>query len=127
MKIKPLFMATAVLEASTGLALLVSPALVASILIGAPFATPADSVVGRITGAALLTLGFACWRARGDGLSSSASALISALLLYNSVVALLLIYAGTGLRLFGVGLWPAVGLHTVMAIWCLAVVFVKRN
>jgi hypothetical protein len=44
MRIKPLFTTTAVLEAGTGLELLVSPALVASILIGAPFDTPADSV-----------------------------------------------------------------------------------
>jgi hypothetical protein len=68
MRIKPLFMVTAVLEVSTGLALLVSPALVASILIGAPFDTPADSIVGRVAGAALLALGLARgWAAHADG------------------------------------------------------------
>lgn len=126
MRIKPLFIVTAVLEASTGLALLVSPALVASILIGAPFDTPADSVVGRVAGAALLALGLACWRARADGMSSSASGLISGMLLYNAVTVLVLAEAGMVMHLNGIGLWPAVVLHTLMAIWCLALVLVKR-
>ena len=126
MRIKPLFMVTAVFEVSTGLALLVSPALVASILIGAPFDMPADSVVGRVAGAALLALGFACWRARDDGLSSSAIGLVSGMLLYNAFTVLVLAEAGLVLHLFGIGLWPAVVLHAVMAIWCLAVVLVKR-
>ena len=119
-------MVTAVFEVSTGLALLVSPALVASILIGAPFDMPADSVVGRVAGAALLALGFACWRARDDGLSSSAIGLVSGMLLYNAFTVLVLAEAGLVLHLFGIGLWPAVVLHAVMAIWCLAVVLVKR-
>jgi hypothetical protein len=126
MRIKPLFVVTAVLEVSTGLALLVSPALVAASLIGASFDTPADSVVGRVAGAALLALGTACWRARDDGLSSSASGLVLGLLVYNAVAVLVLAEAGTVLHLFSIGLWPAVVLHTVMAIWCLAVVLVKR-
>jgi hypothetical protein len=126
MRIKPLFIVTAVAEVSTGLALLVSPALVASILIGAPFDTPADSVVGRVAGAALLALGTACWRARNDGLSSSASGLVSGMLLYNAFTVLVLAEAGLVLHLVGIGLWPAVVLHAVMAIWCLAVVLVKR-
>ena len=122
MRIKPLFMVTAVIEVSTGLALLVSPALVASILIGAPFDTPADSVVGRLTGAALLALGLACWRARDDGLSSSASGLVSGMLVYNALAVMVLTAAGIVLHFSGIGLWPAVVLHIVMAIWCLALI-----
>lgn len=49
---KLLFIVTAVAEGVTGLALLVSPALLAKILIGTPFDTLADSVVGRVAGAA---------------------------------------------------------------------------
>lgn len=119
-------MVTAVLEVSIGLALLVSPALVASILIGAPFDTQADSVVGRVAGAALLALGLACWRARDDGLSSSASGLVIGMLFYNALTALVLAEAGVVVHLYGIGLWPAIVVHTVMAIWCLAVVLVKR-
>lgn len=125
MKTRPLFIASAVIELAAGLALIVSPALVASILIGAPFDTPADSVVGRVTGAALLALGGACWLARNDEQNRAASGIVSGMLLYNAVVVLVLADAGVVLHLSGIGLWPAVVLHAAMAVWCL-VCLIKR-
>lgn len=119
MKTKPLFIATAVIEVGAGLLLLVSPALAALILIGAPFDTSADSVVGRVAGAALLALALACWRARDDGLSRAARGLVSAMLLYNVGAVMALADAGLVLHLSGIGLWPAVVLHAAMAVWCL--------
>ena len=127
MKTKPLFVATSVIEVGAGLALIVSPALTASILIGASFDTPADSVVGRLTGAALLALALACWCARDDGLSRSARGLVAAMLLYNVGAGLVLAYAGLGLRLSGIGIWPAVVLHGAMALWCLAGLLTRRS
>jgi hypothetical protein len=127
MKTRQLFVATAVIEAATGLALMVSPAFVASILIGEPFDTAADSIVGRVAGAALLALAHACWRARDDGLNRSARGLVAAMLLYNMGTAVVLIYGGLGLRLSGIGLWPAVVLHGAMAVWCLASLMVDRG
>jgi len=120
LKTRLLFIVTAVLEAGIGLALLVSPALTVSILIAAPFETTADSVIGRVTGAALLSLGIASWLARNDEHARAATGLIVAMLLYNVAVAVVLAYAGVGLRLFGIGLWPAVVLHSGMSVWCLA-------
>lgn len=120
MKTRLLFIVSAVVEMGVGLALLLSPALTASILIGAPFDTPADSIVGRVAGAALLGLGVACWLARNDEHARAATGLIVSMLLYNVTAAVVLAYAGVGLRLFGIGLWPAVVLHVVMAVWCLA-------
>ena len=127
MRTKLLFIVTAVSEAGTGLALLVSPALLAAILIGAPFDTRADSVVGRVAGAALLTLGLACWLARNDEQSRAATGLIVAMLLYNVATVLVLAFAGLGWRLLGVGLWPAVVLHALMAGWCLACLRLNRS
>ena len=109
---------TALIEVGIGLALLVSPALTASILIGAPFDTPADSVVGRVAGAALLALGLASWWAKNDEQAREAKSLIVSLLFYNVAAALVLVYAGLGLRLSGIGLWPAALVHVVMAAWC---------
>lgn len=110
---------TALIEAGLGLALLVSPALTVSILIGAPFDTPADSIVGRVAGAALFALGLACWLAQNDQHARAAKGLIVSLLLYNVAAAIVLVYAGLGLRLVGTGLWPAAVFHVVMAIWCI--------
>ena len=120
MRTKPLFSVTAVIEAGAGLALFASPALLAPILIGAPFDSPSASVVGRVAGSALLTLGLACWLARDDGQSRAATGLMMSMLFYNVAVAGVLAFAGLSWRLFGVGLWPTVVLHTLMAVWCLA-------
>ena len=124
-KTKPLFIATAAIEVGAGLALIVSPALAASILIGAPFDTPADSVVGRVAGAALLALALACWRARDDEHNRAAAGIVSGMLLYNAVAVMVLADAGIVLHMSGIGLWPAVVLHAAMAVWCL-VCLIKR-
>jgi hypothetical protein len=113
-------MVTAVAESTTGLALLGLPLLVASLLLGASLDTPAALVVARVTGAALLSLGVACWLARHDEQSRAARGLIAALLLYNSAVAAVLVHAGARLGLFGVGLWPTAVLHAALAVWCIA-------
>lgn len=120
MKPRLLFIVSALAEVGAGLALLALPALTVAILIGARFDTPADSVVGRVAGAALLSLGVACWLARNDERARAATALIVSMLLYNVAAVVVLVYAGLGLRLFGIALWPAVVLHAVMAVWCLS-------
>jgi hypothetical protein len=127
LKPRLLFIVSAVLEAGAGLALLVSPALAVAILIGAPFDTTADSVIGRVGGAALLALGISCWRARRDEHGRTSNGIISAMLFYNVAAVFVLAYAGIGLRLSGIGLWPAVALHFAMAVWCLACLLTGRS
>jgi hypothetical protein len=124
--VKTLFIVTAVVEVGTGLALLLAPSAPVAILLGASLDTPAGLMVGRITGAALLSLGLACWLARDDEQSQAATGLIAAMLLYNTAVAAVLVYAGIGLGLSGIGLWPAVLLHAALAVWCLACLRIKR-
>jgi len=55
-KPKHLFIVTAVIEAATGVALLLSPPLPVSLLLGASLDTPGGLVSGRVAGAALLSL-----------------------------------------------------------------------
>ncbi len=124
--VKTLFVVTAVIEAGTGLALAIAPSVLVAILLGSSLDTPAGLMVGRITGAALLSLGLACWLARDDEQSRAATGLIAAMLLYNTAVAAALVYAGIGMGLFGIGLWPAVLLHAALAVWCLARLRIKR-
>ena len=120
MRTGSLFTVTAVVEAATGLALLIVPAEVVRVLLGGSFEAPAGQVVARVAGAALLALALANWRARSDERSSAAAGVVAAMLLYNTVTAAVLAYAGYSLRMRGIGLWPAVVLHVVMAVWCLA-------
>jgi len=110
---------TAALEAATGLALLLSPPLIAGLLLGVALDAPAARVVARLAGAALLALAVACWRARVDGASRAARGVVAAMLLYNIGAVAVLAYAGAGVGLFSVFLWPAVVLHGALAIWCI--------
>jgi len=115
---KSLLIVTAAVETATGLALLGLPSLVASLLLGESLDAPAALVVARVAGAALLALGVACWLARNDQQSRTATGLIAALLLYNVAAVSVLVYASIGLGLTGFGLWPAVALHVALAVWC---------
>jgi hypothetical protein len=123
---KPLLIVTAALEAATGLALLVSPTRVVSMLLGSALVTPRELAVARVAGAALLALGLACWLASGGGQSLAGRGVVAGMLLYNVAVVAVLAHTGLGLGLSGVGLWPAVGLHTALAVWCIACLRIKR-
>jgi hypothetical protein len=118
---------SAAIEAGAGLALLLSPSLPVSILLGSSLDTPAAMVLGRIAGAALLALGVACWLARNDAQSRAATGVVAAMLLYNIATVALLAHAGFGLGLFGIGWWPAVLLHLTLGIWCTACLWIKRG
>jgi len=117
---KSLLIVTAALETAIGLALLGVPSLVISLLLGGSLDAPAALLVARVTGAALLSLGVACWLARNDEKSRAAVGLVTAMLLYNAAAVLVLLYASIGLALSGIGLWPAVLLHAALAVWCIA-------
>jgi hypothetical protein len=117
---KPLLIVTAVIELGAGVALLVSPSAVAQILLGSLVDSLAGITVGRVAGAALVSLGYACWRARDDEASRAGTGLVAAMLIHNIAAVAILTHAGLGNQLTGVALWPAVALHAVMGIWCLA-------
>jgi hypothetical protein len=116
---------TAFIEVAAALGLIAVPSFVVRLLLGSPLDTSAAMMLGRVAGVALLALGVACWLARNDTQSRAAGGLVAAMSLYNVAVAALLAFAGIGFGLHGVALWPAVILHTVMAVWC--VVCLRRS
>jgi voltage-gated potassium channel Kch len=111
---------TALVETPTGVMLLLSPPLVARLLLGAPLDAPAAVIVGRVAGAALLALGGGCWLARDDGSSLAVRGLIAMLLLYNCATGAVLADAGARLGIAGALMWPAVAIHALLAVWCVA-------
>jgi hypothetical protein len=110
--------ATAVIEAGAGLALLCVPSRAAELLLGAPLEALDARTVARVGGAGLVTLGAAFWLARGDRQSRAAKGLTSAVVIYNVAVVFILGIAGIRAERVGVLLWPAVALHAAMTAWC---------
>lgn len=93
----------AVIEAATGVALLLVPSLVGQLLFGTELIGVAMTIA-RVAGIALIGLAVACWP--GPPLAG--------MLTYNVAVTLYLAYVGMAGGRTGVLLWPAVGLHVVM-------------
>lgn len=115
---KRLFTTTAIIELATGVSLIASPSTAISQLTGGPLDSPGGLVIARVAGAALFTLGFACWLMRNEGGHRAANRLVTAMLLYNVMVAAVFVYSGLNLKVPCAGLWPPVALHTTLAIWC---------
>jgi hypothetical protein len=93
----------AVGEAATGLALLLVPALVGQLLLGAELIGIA-ATVARVAGIALIALSVACWP--GPPLLG--------MLGYSAALTLVLAYLGWSGASSGVLLWPAVVVHVAL-------------
>jgi hypothetical protein len=121
------FLVTAVAEVGTGSALLAVPALPIALLLGLERPAPEALFVARVTGAALLAIGVACWAGRGVRDGRDRAGLLLGVLIYDGVVAGLLLYAGLALAWVGIALWPAVGAHLALAVWCVVCSMAKQG
>ena len=102
---KNLLTAVAVAETATGVALLVVPSVVVSLLLGAE-PTGVSIPVARWTGIALLALGVGCWPGpAGFGM-----------LTYDTLVTAYLLYLGVRGEWVGPLLWPAVAIHALLTL-----------
>ena len=120
MSTKSLLIVTALLEAGTGIALLVAPSLTVELLLGTGLSSPQSLVLGRVAGAALISIGVACWLARKAERGDAQTGLVTGMLIYNVAVPVLLIYALIASGMYGIALFPAGILHLMLAIWCVA-------
>jgi hypothetical protein len=102
---KKLLIITGAAEAATGVALMVAPALVGRLLLGAELAGVAV-IMARVAGIALIALGVGCW----PGPASRG------MLTYNTLAAVYFACLALGGKWVGPLLWPVVGLHTLLAI-----------
>jgi hypothetical protein len=109
---------TAMIEVGTGLVLVALPSQLATLLLGSSLDTPVALTVARVAGVALLALGVACWLARHEEQGRAVRGLVGAMVLHNAAIFTVLAYAGIGLGLSGIGLWPTVLVHATMTVWC---------
>jgi hypothetical protein len=116
---KLLLKLSAIIEVPTGLGLVAVPPVVVRLLLGGEL-LGAGIPLGRVAGVALLALGIACWLASFDTQNCAARGILSAMALYNLGVAFVLGLAGLQSQPIGIALWPAVILHLVMSVWCVA-------
>jgi hypothetical protein len=115
--VKSLLTLTAIFELSTGLALVAIPTTTTSLLLGTSLHEPAGILVARIAGVSLISLAIACWFSKNY--PESSLVIIKALIVYNISAAMLLAYSGLVDHFSGIGLWPAVIIHTVLFVWCI--------
>lgn len=100
---KRVLVIAAVLEAATGVALLIVPSLVGQLLLGTE-PTGIAVVVARVAGIALIALAVACWP--GPPLAG--------MLTYSAAVTAYLGYLGFSAASSGILLWPAFVLHLIL-------------
>jgi hypothetical protein len=114
---KLLLIAMALVEVGTGVAPLIVPSRIVELLLGEGLSSPQSLILGRVAGAALISMGVACWLT-SKGEASGYRGLVGGMLIYNLAVPVLLIHAAIVLGMHGIVLWPASVLHVGLAIWC---------
>jgi len=102
---KKLLVLTGVLEAVTGVALMVAPALVGRWLLGTELAG-VSVVVARVAGIALLALGVGCWPGPA----------FLGMLIYNALGTVYFAHLALGGVWAGPLLWPVAVLHAVLTV-----------
>ena len=100
---KGLVVFSAIIEAATGVALILAPSLIGQLLLGIEL----TGVIVPVAGIALTALAIACWPGPA----------MLGMLIYNAAVALYLAYVGISGESSGVLLWPVVVLHGIMTVF----------
>jgi len=103
---KKLLALTAIIEAATGLALLIVPSLVGRLLFGGEF-TGIVTPVARVLGIALLALGVCCL---------PGSTPLCGMLTYSALAMLYLLYLAIRGEWVGLLLWPVVAVHGILTV-----------
>ena len=107
----------AVLEAATGVALLIVPSLVGRLLFGEEF-TGIVIPVARVLGIALLALGVCCW---------PGSTALCGMLTYSALATLYLLSLAIRGEWVGPLLWPVVALHGILTVLLARASFQSRK
>jgi hypothetical protein len=115
--IRAFFIYTAIIEALTGIGLLLMPAIVSRILLGAELRGHLDIILAMVAGAAIFSIGLLSWLS-GRNLNIKWS--VPPLLLYNFLISLILLYAVLGLGFAGIPIWLIIIFHLFQSLVCIA-------
>ena len=107
----------AVIEAATGVALLIVPSFVGRLLFGEEF-TGIVIPVARVLGIALLALGVGCW---------PGSTPLCGMLTYSALVTLYFLFLAIRGEWVGPLLWPVVALHGILTVLLARLWFQSRT
>jgi hypothetical protein len=118
MNTRSLLIFTALAEMLTGIGLLLDPALVIKLLLGAEISDPVVFTITRVAGSAILSLAVACWFLRSNSQSPGANALVSGLLVYNIAVFAILAYSAVTYKATAL-LIGVVIIHGLLAMACM--------
>lgn len=120
MSLRLLLLLAGGLEILAGLAALIIPAPMVSVLFGVSM-DPIASVLARLFGTGVFALGLACLKARHDVGSPAGVAVSIGITAYNVLAAVVLIWAAAELGLGGLLLWVAgIGHATLGAVFVFA-------
>ena len=122
-----LLIVAAVMEAGSGLLLLLIPTPTITTLLGVPLGTPSGLVAARIAGAALLALGIASWQVRKGESGNPRLGVVHASLVYFFAATAVFVHAGIRMQLQSEFLWPAIVIHLALGSWCLVLVWLSRR
>ena len=104
---------TSVIEALTGIGLLLFPVPLISFLFGSPLTGSDGKIVAWIAGAAILSLSLLTWFLKADSGISKAG---KTLLIYNLLLSLVFLYGILKHILTGPGAWLALSFHIFQTI-----------
>lgn len=110
--------ATAAVEIVAGLFMVILPDRLLPLLFGIDQFAPETLLISRWVGVALLAIGVVSGLARDDSGGVALRAVLVGILIYDVAAAMLLVYAAFGTQMAGPALWPAVVLHSALAVWC---------
>jgi hypothetical protein len=108
---------TSILEALTGIGLLLFPVPLISFLFGSPLTGSNGKIVSLIAGAAILSLALLSYLLRNDPSSRKAATI---LLFYNLLLSIIFLYGILSHELTGPGAWLVLIFHSFQTVICVA-------
>jgi hypothetical protein len=114
--VKFFFTYTAIVEALTGLGLIMVPTIVARLLLGAELSGALAFVLAMVAGAAICSIALLSWLSR---LNPPVSVSLPALLFYNLAVSFTLFYASFKFGYKGIPLYGVIIFHLYQSVWCI--------